>query len=105
MLNVLGKRAGKFVSLVWRLLPWTLRVVCDVAKGVYDALLATFRSWIPTAEQKATEWRRKVLESKIITQDYGTQVWWTFYILALATLVAGWLLPPLALVWIVTRLF
>jgi hypothetical protein len=104
VLNVLGRRAGKFVSFLWRLLPWALKIVCDVTKDVYNALFDSFRSWSPTARQKATEWRRKALESRTITQDYGTHIWWILYILAYVTFFAGWLLPPLLVVWLVLRL-
>lgn len=105
MLDVLGRRAGKFVSFVWKILPWTLQVIWDAATDIYEDLKRTFRGWHSTAREKATEWRRKVMEKRIITQDYDTLVWRIFYIVTYASLVAGWLLPPFIVVWIIRRIF
>ena len=103
MLNVMGRRAGQLVSFIWRILPWMLRVIWDIAKTSYDCFVSTFRGWPITARKKATEWRRKVMERRIITQDYDQEIWWIFYILAYVTLVFGWLAPPFLTVWLVVR--
>lgn len=105
LLNFVGRRAGKLVSFVWRILPTSLQLVWDVINLVYQNLLATIREWPTTARRKATEWRRKLMEQGIITQDYDVQVWWIFYILAYITLVAGWMIPPLVVMWFVGRIF
>ena len=103
-LNVVGRRAGKLVSFVWRVLPWILFVVWDLVKTSYDSLVSTFRGWPIMARKKATEWRRKVMERRIFTQDLNQEVWWIFYVLAYATLVFGWLAPPFLTVWLVVRI-
>lgn len=105
MFDLLGRRTGKLVSFVWRIFPWTLKIVWDVARDTYQNLKHTFCGWNITANTKATKWRRKVMEKKIITQDYDTHILRIFYIVAYLSLIAGWLLPPFIAVWIIKRIF
>ena len=93
------------MSFVWKILPWLLKIVWDVAREVLQDLKFTFLGWHTTAKTKSIEWRRKVMEERIITQDHDKLVKWIFYVLVYATLVASWILPPLIAVWIFRRLF
>ena len=104
LFNVLGRLIGERVRFIWNFLPLAVECLGEEIGGLFIKTITVFHQWSPEARRLATKWRRKAMESRLITLEYGTQVWWAFYLLAYVSYVTGWLLPPLLVVWIVSRI-
>ncbi|SRR6266487_6099855 len=106
LFNVLGRLIGERVSFIWSFLPWAVQCLGEEAGGIFiNTTNRVLQQWSPEARRIATKWRRRLLETRIITQDKGDIVWSIFYMLAYAIQVASWVIVSYITVWIFERIF
>ena len=86
-----GRGAGVVAGLALLMMP---RVFAHAHLGALDTFIAFFWTWTLLAVMRATESPRPVLKLALAGLVWG---------LALLTKIHAWFLPPLVLVWVLTR--